>query len=53
MSNRFFPGMALLCAASLPAGAQYLYKIDTAHSSAQFSVVHLAISKVNGGKRQD
>lgn len=49
MSHRFF---ALVLAAALPAGAQHLYKIDTAHSSAQFSVVHLAISKVNGEFRK-
>lgn len=43
---------ALLLAATLPAGAQYLYNIDTAHSSAEFSVQHLMISKVNGEFRK-
>ena len=40
--------LALIFAGCLPAAAQNLYKIDTAHSSAQFSVVHMMISKVNG-----
>jgi polyisoprenoid-binding protein YceI len=39
---------AALIAAGLPLQAQHLYHIDTAHSSAQFSVVHMMISKVNG-----
>jgi polyisoprenoid-binding protein YceI len=44
--------LALALGIALPAGAQHLYNIDSAHSSAQFSVVHLAISKVNGEFRK-
>jgi polyisoprenoid-binding protein YceI len=44
--------MALIFGGALTADAQHLYNIDTAHSSAQFSVVHLAISKVNGEFRK-
>jgi len=44
--------LAVILAAALPLAAQHLYNIDTAHSSAQFSVVHLSISKVNGEFRK-
>jgi polyisoprenoid-binding protein YceI len=40
--------LAFVMAAALPAAAQHLYKIDPIHSSAQFSVTHMMISKVNG-----
>ncbi len=36
----------------LPVAAQHLYTIDSAHSSADFSVVHMMISKVNGEFRK-
>jgi polyisoprenoid-binding protein YceI len=39
---------SLVLAAALPAGAQHLYNIDPAHSSAQFTVTHMMISKVKG-----
>jgi polyisoprenoid-binding protein YceI len=52
MSTGFFGPLALILATAIPALAQHLYTIDTAHSSAQFSVVHLAISKVNGEFRK-
>jgi polyisoprenoid-binding protein YceI len=44
--------LAVILAGALPLAAQHLYNIDTAHSSAQFSVVHLSISKVNGEFRK-
>jgi polyisoprenoid-binding protein YceI len=51
MSRNLFISAGLLAfviAAALPAAAQHLYKIDSTHSSAQFSVTHMMISKVNG-----
>jgi polyisoprenoid-binding protein YceI len=39
---------AFLLAAAGVASAQYTYEIDTAHSSAQFSVRHMMVSNVKG-----
>jgi polyisoprenoid-binding protein YceI len=43
---------ALVVFAGSPASAQHLYTIDTPHSSAEFSVIHMMISKVNGEFRK-
>lgn len=55
MAKIFFKGLlpaAFFLTVTIPAGAQHLYNIDTPHSSAQFSVEHLMISKVNGEFRK-
>lgn len=50
--SSFVLTVPLALAAAMPSAAQHLYTIDPTHSSAQFSVVHLMISKVNGEFRK-
>jgi polyisoprenoid-binding protein YceI len=47
-TKNFILPLVLVFTAALPATAQHEYKIDPAHSSAQFAVTHMMISTVRG-----
>jgi polyisoprenoid-binding protein YceI len=47
-TKNFILPLVLVFTAALPATAQHEYKIDSAHSSAQFAVTHMMISTVRG-----